>query len=119
MELTQRSMDIIDNRPNGRPIPILLVWMELSWNIAMMPIQISLWFQFTTAEINISQAADFGINIMINNPDVATKFNFWGDDNKNQFTSLVTAWVTGTAPSSYTGTIGIANASGVNSAQIY
>ena len=41
-------------------------------------------------------------------------FNFWGTDNSNPYHKLVTGWVTGTPPQNYSGTIGIANSTGVN-----
>ena len=73
----------------------------------------SLWFRVTTQTITSSQAAAVGVNIMLNIPGGGTTFNFWGTDNMNPFHRLLTTWVTGSAPSSYTGTIGIANAAGI------
>lgn len=74
----------------------------------------SLWFRVTTQTITASQAAAVGVNIMLNIPGGGTTFNFWGTDNMNPFHRLLTTWVTGSAPSSYTGTIGIANAAGIS-----
>jgi photosystem II stability/assembly factor-like uncharacterized protein len=75
-------------------------------------------FRFTTNTISSIQSADFGLNVMVNisNAGVDT-FNFWGDDNKKAYHKLLSVWVTGTAPSNYTGTIGIADANGVKTDQ--
>ncbi|MBO6514955.1 MAG: T9SS type A sorting domain-containing protein [Bacteroidia bacterium] len=74
----------------------------------------SLWFRFTTREITSTQEAELGINLMVNIPGGGTTFDFWGSQNQDAYHKLVTAWVTGSAPSNYTGTIGVANASGVS-----
>jgi hypothetical protein len=76
----------------------------------------SVWFRITTANMNSSHASALGINIMVNYPGGGSTFNFWGSSNSAAYHRLVTAWVTGAPPSSYSGTIGIANATGVNSA---
>ncbi|MBN4070893.1 T9SS type A sorting domain-containing protein [Crocinitomix catalasitica] len=73
----------------------------------------SLWFRFTTTGINATQQANLGVNIQVNYPGGGSTFNFWGWDNTDPFNKLVSVWVTGTPPSSYTGTIGIADAVGV------
>ncbi len=75
----------------------------------------SLWFRITTSEITAAQSLDLGFNIMVNYNDGGSTFNFWGADNSNSFHKLVTGWVVGTPPSGYSGTIGIADAMGVNS----
>lgn len=74
--------------------------------------------RFTLANLNQSIASDFGINVMVFiEGSSAQTFKFWGTDNKqDDFHYLLTGWVTGAAPSSYTGTIGVANAAGVGSA---
>jgi len=74
----------------------------------------SLWFLATVNEVSSSQA--IGLNVMLNIPNGGSTFNFWGDDNQNAFHKLITVWVTGTAPSSYSGTIGVADADGVANA---
>lgn len=74
----------------------------------------SIWFRvdiFSTS----NPSGNFGVNVMINIPGGGSTFNFWGNaPNNNPFHKLVTTWVTGSAPSNYSGTIGIANATGVN-----
>lgn len=75
----------------------------------------SLWFRLTCSNMNASNSAALGFNIMVNYPGGSGTFNFWGNDNTDAFHNLVTGWVTGSAPSNYTGTIGIANSSGVSS----
>lgn len=74
------------------------------------PADDSLHFRVTTASISSSQAMNFGVNVMIN-LNGGSKFNFWGSSNTNSWSKLVTTWVTGPP---YVGTIGIANAQGVN-----
>lgn len=71
-------------------------------------------FRISTTGISAAQAADIGVNIMINVPKAGATFKFWGNVNKAAYHRLVTAWVKGSPPSNYTGTIGIANAAGVN-----
>ncbi|PCJ64317.1 MAG: hypothetical protein COA58_13260 [Bacteroidetes bacterium] len=73
----------------------------------------SLWFRFTLA--TIPSGTDLGVNVMVNIPGASDSFNFWGDDNTNAYHRFVTAWVTGTPPSNYSGVIGIADGSGVQS----
>ncbi len=74
---------------------------------------------FRANVINLSSnSSAFGVNVMVNIPGGGSTFNFWGTNNMNPFHRLLTVWVTGTAPSNYTGTIGISDASGV-SAQNY
>ncbi len=72
----------------------------------------SLWFKVDIYATS-NPSSNFGVNVMINIPGGGTTFNFWGTSNMAAYQKLVTAWVTGTAPSSYSGTIGIANASGI------
>ncbi len=74
----------------------------------------SIWFRVSVANLNSSNLAALGVNIMFNIPGGGSTFNFWGTDNSNPYHKLLTTWVNGSHPSSYTGTIGIANASGVN-----
>lgn len=71
-------------------------------------------FRFTIANMSPSIAADFGINVMVNIEGSSSgTFKFWGTNNRtDKFHYILTAWVTGTAPSNYTGTIGVANATG-------
>jgi len=75
----------------------------------------SLWFRINTANLNSTNAQAVGVNIMVNAAGAGSTFNFWGSSNMDPYHFLLTAWVTGTPPSSYTGTIGLANAMGVNS----
>jgi len=74
----------------------------------------SLWFRVTVASMTTPQTAALGVNIMVNIPGAGSTFNFWGTNNMNPFHKLITVWVTGAPPSAYTGTIGIANSTGVN-----
>lgn len=71
-------------------------------------------FRFTIANMSPSIAADFGINVMVNIEGSSSgTFKFWGTNNRtDKFHYILTAWVTGTAPSNYTGTIGVANSTG-------
>lgn len=71
----------------------------------------SLHFRLGVAAISNAQAGNFGVNVMVNLTG-GSKFNFWGTSNMNSWSKLITAWVTGPP---YVGTIGIANAQGVNS----
>ncbi len=75
----------------------------------------SLWFRLTCAGINATQSSDLGFNIMVNYPGGGTTFNFWGTsvNNGNPYHRLVSGWVTGTPPSAYAGTVGIADPAGV------
>ena len=73
----------------------------------------SLWFKISCAGISAAQATDIGFNIMVNYPGGGGTFNFWGANNTNAFHRLVTGWVTGTPPSTYAGTIGISDPTGV------
>lgn len=75
----------------------------------------SLWFEVETANLNNSNSQAMGVNIMANVAGAGQTFNFWGAQNSAPYHFLLTAWVTGSAPSSYSGTIGVSNASGVNS----
>ena len=79
------------------------------------PVADSVWFKVDVANLNTSTASAMGVNIMVNITGGGSTFNFWGTDNSNAFHKLVTVWVTGAPPSSYSGTIGVANASGVSS----
>jgi len=74
----------------------------------------SLWFKVSTAGINTTQESNVGINIMANFGSSEPTFNFWGQQNNQAYNRLLTAWVTGTAPTNYSGTTGISMASGVN-----
>ena len=73
----------------------------------------SLYFRITTASISAAQSQDVGVNVMVNIPNAGSTFNFWGTDNTDAWHKLVTAWVTGSAPSNYSGTNGISDATGV------
>lgn len=81
--------------------------LEYSYN----PTTDSLHFRVTVASISASQKTNFGVNVMVNLSGVS-KFNFWGTSNTNTWSKLVTTWVSGAPP--YAGTIGIADAQGVN-----
>lgn len=73
----------------------------------------SVWFRITTKEITASQEGALGVNIMVHIPGGGTTFNFWGTSNTSAWHKLVTAWVTGSAPSDYSGVVGVADAAGV------
>ena len=76
----------------------------------------SLWFLFKFNTINTAQSQNVALNVMVRIKDgMDSTFYFWGEDNyTNEYHRLLTVWVTGTAPSNYTGTIGIANSTDVN-----
>lgn len=77
----------------------------------------SLWFRVTVAELNEEQSTNVGVNIMVWFPTPAADeslFNFWSAGNGIAWHRLLTAWVTGTAPNNYTGTMGISKGAGVN-----
>lgn len=63
---------------------------------------------------------DFGVNIQVNIPGVTptTNWGAWGPVQNTTFAynRLITVWVTGTAPSTYAGTIGVADIAGVGAA---
>lgn len=73
----------------------------------------SLWFKITCSKITTAQSKDIGFNIMVNFQQGDPDFNFWGTDNTNPYNLLVTGWIKGTAPSTYSGTKGIADSAGV------
>lgn len=73
----------------------------------------SLWFRITTPNLDNTKATQVGVNVMVNIPEAAPTFKFWGAQNKAPYHKLLTAWVIGSAPSNYTGTIGIGNAGGI------
>lgn len=76
----------------------------------------SIWFKVDVANLNATTAQAIGVNIMVNISGAGSTFNFWGaSPNSDPFHFLLTTWVTGTAPNTYSGTIGIADAAGVNS----
>ncbi len=78
----------------------------------------SLWFRIKVGAISSTKTLDIGVNIMINDPQITTFFNFWGfQNNKDAFSKLLSVYVTGNAPSSFTGTVGIADAAGINASQ--
>jgi hypothetical protein len=74
----------------------------------------SVFFRITNSVITPLQSLNLGFNIMVNYPGGGSTFNFWGSDNANPYHKLVTGWVTGMAPSNYSGTIGISDAAGVS-----
>lgn len=75
-----------------------------------------LFFKIDVANMTAAQTKALGVNIMFNIQGSSDPtFNFWGMDNKSAYHKLLTVWVTGNPPSSYSGTVGIANAAGVNS----
>ena len=74
----------------------------------------SLYFRVTVASFTLPQSQDLGVNILVNVPNGGPTFQFWGNDNNTApWNRMITAWVTGNAPSNYTGTIGIGDATGV------
>lgn len=74
----------------------------------------SVWFKVDVNNLS-SNLMNVGVNLMVNIPSGGSTFNFWGNNNTAAFHKLVTVWVTGTPPSSYTGTIGVSDAAGVGS----
>ena len=81
------------------------------------PISDSLSFRVTVLNI-APHLTDFGVNIQVNIPGV-TPLESWGNWGVVQNTTfdynrLISVWVTGTAPSTYAGTIGIADSTGVS-----
>lgn len=74
----------------------------------------SLYFRVELNSLTPSMASGFGCNVMVNLFSTEPTFNFWGQDNQLPYHYLLTAWITGSPPSNYTGTIGIADANGVN-----
>jgi len=75
----------------------------------------SIWFKLDVFNLNPNSSA-WGINVQLSIPGVSPSGNWWGTQNSSfSYNKLVTAWVTGTAPSNYSGTIGIANLAGVGS----
>jgi len=75
----------------------------------------SIYFQIEVQTVSTAHLADFGVNILFNVPGMSQTFNFWGNDNQNPYHLLLSMWVTGTPPDNYSGVIGIADASGVQS----
>ncbi len=73
----------------------------------------SLFFRVTLNSISALQSQAVGVNVMVNVPNGGNTFNFWGTDNTAAYHKLLTTWVTGNPPSSYSGTIGISDAAGV------
>ena len=76
----------------------------------------SLWFRMTAADISDMQSMNVGVNIMVWFPTPAADeslFNFWSPGNSIGWHRLLTAWVTGSAPSNYSGTMGISKGSEV------
>lgn len=70
----------------------------------------SLWFRMTAVEISEAQSMDLGVNVMVYFPNPGPDeflFQFWSPGNNITWHRLVTVWVTGSAPSNYTGTAGI------------
>lgn len=96
---------------NDGASPNLLDGTELEYSYD--PISDSLTFRISVTNLSANYTA-IGVNIMVNIPGGGSTFNFWGTNNTNPFHHLLTTWVTGTPPSSYTGTIGISDAAGVN-----
>ncbi len=79
----------------------------------------SLWFRITTSGISDMQSMDVGVNIMVWFPNPAadeTLFQFWSPGNSISWHRLLTTWVTGSAPSNYSGTIGISQGADVTNA---
>lgn len=72
----------------------------------------SLYFLISVNDISANQA--FGANVMINIPNGGDVFNFFGDVNTDAYHKIITVFVTGSAPSNYTGDIGIGDADGLN-----
>lgn len=71
-------------------------------------------FRISTADITTSQSMALGVNIMVNYPGGGSTFNFWGNNNSAAYHRLLTAWVTGSPTTGYSGTIGISDAAGVS-----
>lgn len=76
----------------------------------------SLWFRITVDTMTTDHSSNLGANVMVNFTGGGLTFNFWGIDNTDAFHRLVTTWVSGAPPSSYVGTVGIADNIGVNTA---
>lgn len=91
--------------------PDLLDGTELSYQYNS--VSDSLWFRISINAMTTTQSNNLGVNIMVNYSGGGNTFNFWGFDNTNPFHKLVTAWVAGTPPSNYTGTVGISDEAGV------
>ena len=80
----------------------------------------SLYFRATVAAMSATNTQAAGMNVHLYYSGGGTTFDFWGDDNNATTNTLgwhrmLTTWVTGTPPTNYTGTIGIADAAGVAS----
>lgn len=73
----------------------------------------SLWFRFTVDQLSSANQSAFGVNVMVDWGPPSVVFQWWGNDNNGFFNRLLSVWVTGSPPSNYTGTIGIADADGV------
>ena len=73
----------------------------------------SIFFRVTVSGFTASSQAALGVNVMVNIPGGVGTFNFWGADNMNPYHKLLTTWVTGAPPASYSGTIGVSDAAGV------
>lgn len=75
----------------------------------------SIWFKIDVYNMTMSQSAALGINIAYKLSNSSRTGIWWGTQNSTfTYNKLLTVWVTGTPPSTYTGTIGIANIDGVN-----
>lgn len=80
----------------------------------------SLYFRVTVASITSTNAQAVGVNVHLSYSGGGATFDFWGDDNNvntnpSGWNRMITTWVTGNPPMAYSGTIGIADASGVTS----
>ena len=106
----QTFTSIATDAMNDGSAPNLLDGTELEYSYDA--VSDSIIFKTTVTNLSPNLSA-FGVNIMVNIPGGGSTFNFWGSNNMNPFHRLLTVWVTGTPPSSYTGTIGISDAAGV------
>lgn len=73
----------------------------------------SISFRLTCANISATNAGAFGVNVLVSIPGYGSSFKFWTKNTTNSYSRLLTVWVAGTAPSSYTGTIGIGDSTGI------
>lgn len=74
----------------------------------------SLYFKLDIDNLSMSNSGAVGVNVMVNIPGGGSTFNFWGNDNTDPYHFLLTAWVTGSAPSNYSGTVGIGSGGSPN-----
>jgi hypothetical protein len=73
----------------------------------------TVYFRLTVNEMPENQQQNFGVHVMIRMSG-KPEFTFWGNENNLKWTKLITVRVSGTPPSNYAGTIGIADIIGIN-----